>query len=533
MSDPYFNQISLLLPLAGSNGSTTFTDYSPSPKTITRSGDAQISTAQSKWGSGSGYFDGAGNYLSVADSADFGFGTGDFTIECWCYLPGSVSGDGPLFDFRAGSGQNGLFYIDGADGRKLTYYNGTVYTGGSAVSLTAWNHLALCRASGTTKAFLNGVSQWTTTDSFDFGASRPLKIAANFAGSTGLNAYFQDLRVTKGVARYTADFTPPTAAFPTSGDSDVTGSLTATLGADTAAFTGSHVAGSLTATLSGDSATFFGSHTAEVTGSLTATLGADTAAFTGSHVAGSLAGNLDGIYIQPAITGSLTAILNLGAFAVTAGHGVTGNLTAPLAAVTGTAAGFAPLTGAFAATLATLTGIGDGRALVSGVLARALAGVRGSVAGSVAPRGTVTGTLAGIRGAIQAAHLAGTLTGRLAELGAGFRVVAAPPRPAERRSPWAVVGSVPPQTLLGPLDDAPGLTLPLISIGAIRRPADGSESANTTLTLDNGDGAVARAWAYPPLMAPVTIYSPTGTVWFDGVITGLTIAETVTVTVEG
>ena len=490
MSDPYFNQISLLLPLAGSNGSTTFTDYSPSPKTITRSGDAQISTAQSKWGSGSGYFDGSGDYLSVADSADFGFGTGDFTIECWCYLPGSVSGDGQLFDFRAGSGQNGLFYIDGADGRKLTYYNGTVYTGGSAVSLTAWNHLALCRASGTTKAFLNGVSQWTTTDSFDFGASRPLKIAANFAGSTGLNAYFQDLRVTKGVARYTADFTPPTAAFPTSGDSDVTGSLTATLGAD-------------------------------------------TAAFTGSHVAGSLAGNLDGIYIQPAITGSLTAILNLGAFAVTAGHGVTGNLTAPLAAVTGTAAGFAPLTGAFAATLATLTGIGDGRALVSGVLARALAGVRGSVAGSVAPRGTVTGTLAGIRGAIQAAHLAGTLTGRLAELGAGFRVVAAPPRPAERRSPWAVVGSVPPQTLLGPLDDAPGLTLPLISIGAIRRPADGSESANTTLTLDNGDGAVARAWAYPPLMAPVTIYSPTGTVWFDGVITGLTIAETVTVTVEG
>ena len=258
----------------------------------------------------------------------------------------------------------------------------------------------------------------------------------------------------------------------------------------------------------------------------------DDVSWPDNAVTGPLIGTLDGV--QPSsVAGNLAAPLNLGTFTTVAGHGVAGTLTAPLAAVTGTGAGFAPLTGTFTATLATLTGVGDGRALVTGSCTAILPGVRGTGIGVVAPLGTVTGTLAGITGQAQAVYLAGTLTGRLAELGGSVRVIAAPPRPAERRSPWARVDSVPPQTLLGPLDDAPGLTLPLISIGAIRRPADGSESANTTVTLDNGDGAVARTWAMPPVLAPITVYAPTGTVWFTGVITGLTVAETVTLTVDG
>ena len=292
-------------------------------------------------------------------------------------------------------------------------------------------------------------------------------------------------------------------------DSGVTGILSGDVALGNAALTGLHIAGNLTATLDGVQPSI-------VAGNLTGTLNLESAALTGLHIAGPLAGTL-----------------NLGAFTADAGHGVAGTLTGTLAAVTATAAGFAPITATLTATLSTLTGVGDGRVLVAGSCTATLTGVRGSGVGVVAPLGTVTGTLTGLRGQAQAVHLTGTLTGRLAELGASFRVIAAPPRPAERRSPWAYVGSVPPQTLLGPLDDAPGLTLPLISIGAIRRPADGSESANTTLTLDNGDGAVALAWAIPPLLAPITVYAPTGAVWFSGVITGLTVAETVTLTVEG
>jgi hypothetical protein len=78
--DPNYASVSLLLHMDGTNGSTVFTDLSPVPKVVTRFGDAQISTAQSKFGGSSAYFDGTGDYLTVASSADFGFGTGDFTI---------------------------------------------------------------------------------------------------------------------------------------------------------------------------------------------------------------------------------------------------------------------------------------------------------------------------------------------------------------------------------------------------------------------------------------------------------------------
>ena len=69
--DPYYHATALLLPFTGANNSTTFTDASPNPKTITPYGNTKISTAQSKWGSGSGYFDGSGDYLTTPDHTDF------------------------------------------------------------------------------------------------------------------------------------------------------------------------------------------------------------------------------------------------------------------------------------------------------------------------------------------------------------------------------------------------------------------------------------------------------------------------------
>jgi len=83
MSDTYYSNVSLLLHCDGSNGSTTFTDNSPSPKTVTANGNASVSTAQSKFGGASAVFDGTGDYLSLDGSSGFAFGTGDFTIEFW------------------------------------------------------------------------------------------------------------------------------------------------------------------------------------------------------------------------------------------------------------------------------------------------------------------------------------------------------------------------------------------------------------------------------------------------------------------
>ena len=82
--DPSFSKVSLLLSGDGANGSTTFTDTSPTPKTLTRCGDSQISTVQSKFGGASMYFDGVGDYLSL--SASQLIGTSDFTIEAWVRL---------------------------------------------------------------------------------------------------------------------------------------------------------------------------------------------------------------------------------------------------------------------------------------------------------------------------------------------------------------------------------------------------------------------------------------------------------------
>ena len=96
-SDPYFSSTKLLLNGNGTNGSTTFTDSSNSSHTVTASGNAQISTTQSKFGGSSMYFDGSGDYLVIAqDTSTDLSGVVDFTIEAWV-RPANVSGTRTIF----------------------------------------------------------------------------------------------------------------------------------------------------------------------------------------------------------------------------------------------------------------------------------------------------------------------------------------------------------------------------------------------------------------------------------------------------
>ena len=225
--DPYIANVSLLLHMNGSNGSTTFTDNSSNALTVTANGNAQISTAQSKFGGASGYFDGTGDYLTSAWSNTLEFGSGDFTIELWAYIVGG----NVLLCWSADYHYGITYNYGGATGNKIGVWassNGTSWNifnadgGGNGISTgtittSTWTHVALCRSGTSFALYLNGVSAWTGTSSAAIvnRSSDTFRIGGPWpgAGPATLNGYIDDLRITKA-ARYNGAFTPPTAAFP-------------------------------------------------------------------------------------------------------------------------------------------------------------------------------------------------------------------------------------------------------------------------------------------------------------------------------
>lgn len=222
--DPYAANVSLLAHMNGTNGSTTFIDNSITSKVITANGGAQISTVQSKFSGGSAYFDGTGDYLSIASTTDFGFGTADFTWEAWIYPVVLIGQSGRgITDFRTTGNDPGTFFIDGDLGYRLAFWYGSKLGGtGTVLSINNWYHVALTRSSGVFRCFLNGSLDWQASATVDFGSSRPLGIGGSVAsllvGTSPFNGYIDDLRITKGVARYTGNFTMPAYEFPNPGD---------------------------------------------------------------------------------------------------------------------------------------------------------------------------------------------------------------------------------------------------------------------------------------------------------------------------
>lgn len=229
-SDPSYSSVSLLLHGDGTNGSTTVTDNSPTPKTVTAFGNANISTAQSKFGGSSMYFDGAGDYLDGPVSTDFNFGTGDFTIECSVYLAGWGSAGifslyyTSLLGCREQNTTGGwTLWLDGTSTSK-TAVNFSTTSGGAqasySFSLNTWYSITVTRQSGVIYFFVNGTLITSAAFATDTGTAKKLSIGYHqdtVRGNTFyLNGYLDEVRVTKGVARYTATFTPPTAAFPNS-----------------------------------------------------------------------------------------------------------------------------------------------------------------------------------------------------------------------------------------------------------------------------------------------------------------------------
>ena len=224
VGDEYYNSCSLLMHFSGSNGSTTFIDNSPVTKSFTVNGNSQISTAQSKFGSSSAYFDGTGDYLNTNSSNDFAFGTGDFTIECWFYS--SNVGSKGLFQTSDTVGglktsyTSGIILIQGANnvgaglsGGLCAAVAGTLLGSTTAVITTnTWYHIALVRYSGTSTIYLNGTSIGSASTTGNCSGTY-LAIGGYYDTSYLYQGYMDEVRITKGVARYTGSFVTQSTAF--------------------------------------------------------------------------------------------------------------------------------------------------------------------------------------------------------------------------------------------------------------------------------------------------------------------------------
>ena len=217
--DPYFQYNTMLLPGQGTNGAqnNTFLDSSTNNFTITRNGNTTQGTftpfsgVDGNW---SNFFDGSGDYLSVASNAAFGVGSGDFTIECWIYLTQNFDATGQGIVTASYNTNFAVIGVNSGAGNKIDFYvvNTILTTSTNYIGLNVWTHLAFVRSSGTTKIYFNGVQVASSGSLTGTGAASALTVATSSHDlNQEMTGYISNVRLVKGTAVYTAAFTPPTA----------------------------------------------------------------------------------------------------------------------------------------------------------------------------------------------------------------------------------------------------------------------------------------------------------------------------------
>jgi hypothetical protein len=220
--DPDFSSVVLLLDFEGAGESQNTTDLSDSGHTDIWVGadcviadDVQYLLQNTLRNTGGG----SDGYLKFADSADWDFGTGDFTVE-FAFQTNNYGSNQVIIGNDDGVDVGWQFHISSTDSFRWSNETNVLidYTHGLTVVLD-WLHMAISRSGTTTRMFLNGVKVAEITDTSDYSGSAIDLFVATWPrtpGSLGLLGNIGQLRITKGVARYTANFTPPTQVFPTS-----------------------------------------------------------------------------------------------------------------------------------------------------------------------------------------------------------------------------------------------------------------------------------------------------------------------------
>tara|TARA_B100000073_G_scaffold301681_1_gene268775 strand:- start:524 stop:1573 length:1050 start_codon:yes stop_codon:yes gene_type:complete len=216
------------MPFNGSNGATSTSDLSNKNNSSSFSGNAQISTAQSKFGGSSLAFDGTGDKITIGDSYwNDAISTGDFTIEYWLRLNVQSTSQRTITNYTGSTNGWGMYYsssnyLDFFWRHSSSWYYLNNEGGGakSAIPNDTWTHVAVTRSGDTWRLFLNGTAENTRTSlahTIVTSSQNQLTLGCRPDTSTQfLNGYIDDLRITVGEARYTSNFTAPTTAHLTS-----------------------------------------------------------------------------------------------------------------------------------------------------------------------------------------------------------------------------------------------------------------------------------------------------------------------------
>jgi hypothetical protein len=176
-------------------------------------GNVQANTSTFKYGTGALKFNGTTDYLTIPNNSNFSFGTGDFTIEMWVYAS-SFSGYRTLIDARGSDStvSYGLF-LETTSGQLYWYDGSAAQTSSSGPPLNTWTHIAAVRTLGVLKMFVAGVQVYSAANTNAQNPTGPLLIGKNIGSSAYFNGYIDELRITKGYARYTTAFTPASGSF--------------------------------------------------------------------------------------------------------------------------------------------------------------------------------------------------------------------------------------------------------------------------------------------------------------------------------
>jgi hypothetical protein len=204
-------------PISGTYRLLNFTNsniYDETGKVVVETvGDARVSTSVVKYGDSSMYFDGTGDYLLAPNDPVFDF-PDNFTIEMWVNFVNVNSTWQSIISRAYGiAGGWRLYKNDGNN--QLRWYSGltsVVLTTGSTLANNTWHHIAVVRNSGTVTIFIDGINRGSATNATAYTPGNyALEIGSGVVTSAfPMTGYISDLRITKGHARYTANFTPPT-----------------------------------------------------------------------------------------------------------------------------------------------------------------------------------------------------------------------------------------------------------------------------------------------------------------------------------
>jgi len=184
----------------------------------TFAGNAQLDTAQKKFGTSSLLLDGAGDYISTDSSSDFAWGSAGFTIECYI-RPSDITGTRTIFDFRASSASEvaGRLYLEAGQVRYNVNGSDLVTSGATTITADTWTHVVVQRTSTTVKIVLDGVERGTGTDSTSYVA-KPFRVGMDYADANGFIGHIDEIRLSSTTRYSTLPFTPQNGIFQ--GDND-------------------------------------------------------------------------------------------------------------------------------------------------------------------------------------------------------------------------------------------------------------------------------------------------------------------------